>query len=183
MALLLAGLGLIVTRQAARSRANLPQYGMVTTFSFTRSEGGTFTDKDLRGKISVVDFIFTSCGGVCPVMTSKMNEVYRLFQGTDVIQFVSISVDPQNDTPEVLAAYAREHGVNDGRWVFLTGPIEDVVNLTEKGFLLPADNLPGAHTSRFILLDPQGRIRGYYDGTGDMGVLIEHIRQLAKVKT
>lgn len=182
LALGLVVLGLFVTGAALKSRSDLPQYSKVTSFSFSRSDGGTFSDKDLAGKISVVDFMFTKCGGVCPIMTSKMAELYRLFASCDVIQFVSISVDPENDTPAVLAAYARDHGVNDRRWVFLNGPLDQVVNLTQHGFLLPAENLPGAHSSRFILVDRQGWIRGYYDGTGSMDLLADHLKQLAKAK-
>jgi protein SCO1/2 len=183
LAAALVMLGILVTQQASKSRSNLPRYGEVTDFSFARSDGGSFTKQDFQGKISVVDFIFTSCRGVCPAMAGNMSELYRLFAGVAEIQFVSISVDPENDTPEVLSAYARENGVTDQRWLFLRGPIADVSTLCERGFLLPGKDFPSGHSSRFVLVDRQGWIRGYYDGTGDMQLLTEHLRQLAKAKS
>lgn len=176
-------LGMIVTTQAIKSRSDLPRYGKVTAFNFAKADGGSFSDRDLKGKISVVDFIYTGCGDLCPMMTQRMTELYRLYAGSQVVQFVSITVDPEHDTPEVLSAYAKETGVTDSRWVFLTGPQAEVANLSEHGFLLSAQDLPEGHSKQFILLDRQGWIRGYYDGTGNMAVLADHIKMLAKAKS
>jgi protein SCO1 len=175
--------GFLVTRQALKSRSDLPKYNKVTRFSFTRSDGGAFTDQDFGGKISVVDFIFTNCGSICPTMTGNMTKLYRQFGSSEAVQFVSISVDPENDTPEVLAAYAKDHGVTGPHWVFLNGPLPEVVNLSEHGFLLPGSDLPGGHSSRFVLVDRAGWIRGYYDGLGDMTLLADHVQQLVKEKS
>jgi protein SCO1/2 len=92
-----------------------------------------------------------------------MQELYESFRGSDDVRFLSISVDPERDTLEVLRDYADSLGVDDERWLFARGPIEDVVALSEKGFLLAAANLPMGHSTRFALVDRDGGIRGYYD--------------------
>jgi len=118
----------------------------------------------MLGHITIVDFFFTSCPGVCPVLNGNMAELYRTLKGSDQVHFLSISVDPANDSLPALRAYAKEMGVDDNRWVFLRAPLPDVKQLCEQGFMLPADELPMGHTTRFTLVDAKGRIRGYYDG-------------------
>ncbi len=183
IALVLVLAALFVLQRAEKSRAELPIIAAVPPFQFTESSGRSFGRQDLQGKISVVDFIFTRCQTICPDMAQRMSALYHAFQGNDGIQFVSISVDPEYDTPEVLRQYALEHGVTDDRWVFLHGPINEVTSLCERGFLLPADNLPADHSGRFILVDRQGQIRGYYDFDDDsaQALLKTHISQLYKI--
>ncbi len=144
------------------SRPALPQYGEVPQFQFEESRGFAFGSSDMQGKINVVDFIFTSCQSACPVMSARMAELYRRFQHDDRIQFVSISVDPENDTAEVLQAYAERYGVSDRRWVFLRAGADSVKWLAEKGFKV-SGGPPMMHSTKFILVDAAGRIRGYYD--------------------
>jgi protein SCO1/2 len=144
--------------------------GQLPDFNFVESTGRPFGLNELKGKINVVDFIFTSCPMICPVMSGKMAQLYRDFADKPQVRFVSITVDPETDTLPVLQAYAKSHGVTDNRWVFLRGPIEDIVSLSEKGFMLAADRLPGGHSTRFILVDDQGGIRGYYDSYDDLSL-------------
>jgi protein SCO1/2 len=171
-----------VINQADKSRSNLPFYGEVPVFEFTERRGETFNQADFLGKISIVDFIFTRCQGACPIMARAMRPLYQLYEGYDAIQFVSISVDPEYDTPEVLSEYAIRQGVTDNRWVFLNGQLQEVVRVSEEGFLLPADQLPMGHSTRFVLVDQKGQIRGYYDSysQASMDVLKIHIRALYK---
>jgi len=180
MALALALLAAVVLRQADRSRSDLPDFGAVPAFELERYDGGTFTPADLLGKISVVDFIFTRCPNVCPVMATQYRNHYATFREAPEVQFVSITVDPDYDTPEVLARYAKRQGVTDGRWVFLRGPIAEVIRLSEQGFLLPAEDLPMGHSAKFALVDRQGRIRGYYDHDSEAAqeLLKTHITEL-----
>jgi len=96
-----------------------------------------------------------------------MAVLYQAFAADTDVRFISITVDPQNDSLPVLRAYAKDHGVTDNRWVFLRAPIEEVIALSEKGFMLAADRLPGGHTTRFILVDNHGNIRGYYESGDD----------------
>ena len=122
---------------------------------------------DLHGKVAIYDFIFTSCRGMCPTMTKTMQELYEGTPEGWPVRFVSISVDPVHDTPAVLAAYAKPFRRNK-RWLFLTGNRDDIIRLSVDGFKLAA-GAPGSpqepilHSSRFVLVDRNGWIRGYYD--------------------
>lgn len=148
----------------------LPVIGTVPDFSLVSSERETIERNDLLGHPWVVDLMFTSCAGVCPRMTTEMA---RLESGAGDIpeaKFVSISVDPERDTPEVLAAYAKKLGVGSERWFFLTGSQEEVHALASAGLYLPTEQGDPdqgqeavIHSSRFVLIDREGRIRGYYD--------------------
>ncbi len=183
LAMLFLGLvGLLVIRRAETSQHALPVLGEVPEFNSIKQDGSPFGLSELKGHLSVVDFIFTTCPGVCPVMGANMVGLYRQFEGVEALQFVSISVDPARDSLSVLREYAEGFGVNDDRWVFLWMPVEDVVRLSEDGFALAADDLPMGHSSRFVLVDREGKIRGYYDGTDEDSVkkLAEDIVRLSK---
>jgi protein SCO1/2 len=178
---LMALLAFAVNWWAEASRGTLPVLGEVPAFELIDQNGQAFGRSDLSGKINIVDFFFTSCKAVCPVMNGNMAELYRSLDGTDQIRIVSVSVDPERDSLPVLRAYADSVGVGDNRWIFLRGPMDEVVQLCEKGFMLPAQGLPMGHTTRFALVDSQGRIRGYYDGMNRSSVakLREDLRLLA----
>jgi protein SCO1 len=123
----------------------------------------------MKEHVTVYDFIFTNCTGICPIMTNNMRELTAKIDSKAPVRFVTISVDPERDTPEVLAAYAARVR-NDSRWTFLTGDREEIVNLSVQGFKLAAgDPMPGGepllHSSRFAVADRNGVIRGYYDAT------------------
>jgi len=181
--LVLGTLAVVVVNQANLSRSRIPVLGELGDFQLIESKSGEAIGPiDLRGKICVYDFIFTSCKGPCPVMAVNMGDLYRLYKGSDRIQFVSISVDPERDTLEALNEYARLRGVDDDGWIFLRGPIDTVAEICEKQFMLSADDLPGGHTTKFILVDHLGRIRSYHDGLSEssMETLENNIRQLAK---
>lgn len=180
--LLMTLVAAFVIHRANHSRAATEIYGEAPEFNFTDQDGLPSGRNDLTGKISVVDFIFTSCPGICPVMSAKMSMLYKLFEKAPMVQFVSISVDPATDTQPVMKKYLDSHGVTDRRWVFLRAPIEEVIQLSEKGFMLAADNLPTMHSAKFVLVDHNGGIRGYYESKNDESIktLIEHIRQLGK---
>lgn len=179
---LLAVIAALVINQAESSRANLPILCQVPPFTLTERSGNPLTVGDLKGRIQIVDFIFTNCPGVCPVMTANMAELYRLYASSDKVHFLSISVDPDRDSLAVLRRYATDHGVTDKRWLFARGPLTDIAQLLEKGFLLAADDLPTGHPSRFILVDDNGRIRGYYSGDDQesLSALKTHVRVLAR---
>ena len=173
-----AGAVYMISRQKD-VRHELPVLGAVPSFTFSECRGGEVTDQNLQGKITVLDFIFTRCKSACPVMSGKMLQLYNLFRSSDRVQLISISVDPDYDTPEVLQRYAEKLGVTDLRWLFLRGPIEDVKRLSEEGFKLSGE-FPGMHSTKLILIDERGRIRGYYDPYDNISMhkLKTHIRQL-----
>lgn len=181
--LVLGTLAVAVVNQANKSRSRIPVIGELGEFELIESKSAEpVGPADLRGKICVYDFIFTNCQGPCPVMAVNMGELYRMYKGSDKIQFVSISVDPERDTLEALNEYADLQGVDDEAWIFLSGPIDEVSGICEKQFMLSADDLPGGHTTKFILVDHLGRIRSYHDGLSDesMEALQRNIKQLAQ---
>lgn len=171
---------ILVLYQADRARSELPVLGTVGEFTLTDQDGRLFTRDDLLGKISVVEFFFTSCRGPCPTMNGYFADLYRAFEPAENVQFVSFSVDPETDSVAALKAYADGFGVDDRRWLFLTGPIDTIAHVCEGYFMLPADDLPGAHSTRFALVDDQGQIRAYYSGVDEasVNVLRSHLRQM-----
>ena len=157
-------------RERGHAIAALPVYGSVPAFSLTDQHGATVTLVSVRGAPWIADFIFTRCGGQCPMMTARMRAIQQRLPAGSRLRLISISVDPQYDTPEVLHRYAKDAGASD-RWLFLTGPQEQIFRLSREGFHLGAEPEGGSaqepiiHSVRLVLVDRQGRIRGYYDGT------------------
>lgn len=142
----------------------------IPEFRFTNQEGKLIGRKEMEGKITIVDFFFTSCPSICPVMSKEMERVNDHFRGEPNVQILSISIDPTYDTPQILKAYAEEHHAIPGKWHFLSGSKEETFQLARCGFVLPALDGNGVpddfvHSDKFILIDDQGRIRGYYSGT------------------
>jgi protein SCO1/2 len=154
---------------ACQPKLDLPPLFPVPNASLVDETGKRVQLDAMKGSVTVYDFIFTSCTGVCPIMTNNMRELTPLVDKKAPVRFVSISVDPARDTPAVLARYAATHR-NDPRWTFLTGDRQTIIDLSVKGFKLVAgDPVPGGeallHSSRFVVADRQGVIRGYYDAT------------------
>jgi protein SCO1 len=157
-------------------RAELPVLGSVGGFSLSDQAGTVTTDATLRGKVWAAAFFFTRCPTICPRITGRMRDLQRAAQSQGVpLQLVSFSVDPENDTPEVLAAYAKRYDVDLTSWRFLTGDLEVVRKTSEQGFKLALDGkpTPGAdhlglfHGSHLVLVDGGGQIRGYYRTSED----------------
>ena len=181
-AVILLGAGASWVIQKANSSYDIPILKPVPEFSFINQDGDPFTEKDLNNKITILDFIFTSCAGPCPIMTHNMTGLYRSFSQVEEVQFVSITVDPDVDTQDILKQYAKINGVNDGRWQFITSNIEAIKDLKKNGFMLYAEELPRGHAIKFVLIDQNGQIRKYFDGTEEasMAVLMKDITNLVK---
>jgi protein SCO1/2 len=169
----------------AGRKTELPVYGALPDFELTERSGEGVNLETLRGKVWVADFIFTHCAGPCPLLSSRMSGLQKAVQDLDGVRLVSFSVDPERDTPEVLAEYAQRYQADAERWLFLTGSKEPLYRLVGEGFRLAvADGGPQAglitHSTRFVLVDQQGRIRGYYDGAdpGAAEALLPDIRTL-----
>jgi len=139
--------------------------GHIEPFQLTDQTGAVFSSKSFAGKYYVTDFIFTSCAGICPVMTGAMAGLYREFGDSDAIRFVSISVDPETDTPEHLAEYGARFGADPAKWKFLTGEMPVIEKLARTQFLQGFGDEPVQHSPRFILVDGHGDIQGFFDGT------------------
>jgi protein SCO1/2 len=143
-------------------------YGAVPSFQLVNQDGERFGSAQLMGKIWIADFIFTACPGPCPMISSRMSELQKPLGKTDV-HLVSFTVDPEKDTPEVLRGYAEKLHAQPKRWDFLTGPKSAIYDLSRNGFKLAAsdseeDGIP-VHSTRLILVDRHGQIRGYYEAT------------------
>ena len=179
-AVILLGAGASWVIQKANSSYDIPILKPVPVFSFINQDGDPFTEKDLNDKITVLDFIFTSCPGPCPIMTQNMTGLYQDFDQVEEVQFVSITVDPDVDTQEILKQYAKINGVKDDRWQFITSSIEAIKDLKKNGFMLYAEELPRGHAIKFVLIDQNGQIRKYFDGTEEasMAVLRKDITNL-----
>ena len=115
-------------------------------------------------------------------MSARMKELYRLYNGSEKVRFVSFSVDPEVDTVPVLQEYATKYGVHDEQWLFVRGPLNEIKILSEQGFSLSLD-MPMGHSTKFVLIDGEGMIRGYYDSFDEdkLTLLREHILALAKL--
>jgi len=181
-AVILLGAGASWVIQKANSSYDIPILKPVPVFSFINQDGDPFTEKDLNDKITVLDFIFTSCPGPCPIMTQNMTSLYQDFDQVEEVQFVSITVDPVVDTQGILKQYAKINGVKDDRWQFITSSIEAIKDLKKNGFMLYAEELPRGHAIKFVLIDQNGQIRKYFDGTEEasMAVLRKDITNLVK---
>ncbi|MCM0059415.1 MAG: SCO family protein [Algoriphagus sp.] len=148
--------------------ANSQHY--IPEFTFTNQDGQPVGRNQMEGKITIVDFFFTSCPSICPVMSKEMERVNDHFREEPMVQILSISIDPTFDTPEILKSYAEKHHAIPGKWQFLSGTKEETFQLARCGFVLPALDGNGVpddfvHSDKFILIDELGRIRGYYSGT------------------
>jgi protein SCO1/2 len=145
-----------------KKQPELPVFGEVPPFRLTDQNGGEVSSEDLRGDVWIADFIFTRCQGPCPVMTRTLGDL----QGDipEEVRFVSFSMDPAYDTPEILKAYGDANGADHARWRFLTGD-RDVIFSIPKTLKLVADDATEGdiiHSSRYLLIDPEGRVRGWY---------------------
>ncbi len=144
-------------------------YWPVSDFALTERNGQTVTLADLKGKVWVADFFYTACPGPCPMLSSRLRDLQKEVGTDDRVRLVSISTDPERDTPAVLRQYAEQFQAND-RWLFLTGSKAAIRDLALTGFKLPFSETPGGpepiiHATRLILVDQTGVIRGLYDGT------------------
>lgn len=146
----------------------LPVLYPVPAETLTDEAGASRALDDFRGRATVYAFIFTRCAGVCPTMMASMKSLAAEVPRGAAVRYALISVDPEYDTPAVLAEYRKKHGVGEG-WVFLTGSREQIARLSIDGFKLAAPRAGGGpdepivHSTKFVLVDKQAMIRGYYD--------------------
>jgi len=169
----------LITGMSTGSEAQLPVLGQVPEFELTSQHDRPVNSSELDGKIWVADLIFTACSGPCLRMTSQMSRVQEGLKEWDGFRMVSISVDPERDTPERLTWYAEQTLADPDVWMFLTGEMDIIRSLAVEGLKLVVEKEEGSagilHSDRFVLVDDAGRIRGYYDGT-DPDAVDEMIR-------
>jgi protein SCO1/2 len=161
----------------------------IADFKLINQLGDTITLKNLEGKIYVADFFFTTCPTICPKMSDQMYRVYQKYKDNPDVLILSHTVMPEVDSVPVLKAYAEKYGADANKWIFLTGPKEEIYQLARKSYFAVISEGDGGvsdfiHTENFILVDKQKRIRGFYDGTSkeDVDRLIKEISYLLKEK-
>ena len=159
-----------VTMIAVRGNARaLPALSAVPDFALTEAAGGSLRRADLAGKVWIASFIFTRCAEVCPAMMRQEARLQKELPVRDDLWVVSFSVDPDYDTPVGLTQYAGSFGVERSRWLLLTGDKKQMFSLAMDGFRLSAaeaaDEMPILHSTKLVLVDRRGAIRGYYDST------------------
>ena len=142
----------------------------VKDFNLINQNGETISSINYENKIYVVDFFFTKCPGICPIMTDNMLQIQNEFIDNNDILLLSLSVTPEIDSVDVLKKYAIEKGVNDSKWNITTGSKKHIYNLARKSYFAVVDQGDGdlqdfIHTPNFILVDKKKQIRGVYDGT------------------
>jgi protein SCO1/2 len=158
---------LLIPLAGCRQLTPLPVYWQVPAFQLTAQSGQPFDSKSLEGSVWVADFIYTTCPGPCPRMSAQMRGVQTAIASMPGVKLVSFTVDPNHDTPAVLAAYAARYHAEAGRWFFLTGGRAALETLCRNGFKLGGVDGTLVHSTRFVLLDRQSRVRGFYNASGD----------------
>ena len=163
----------------------ISKYHTIADFSFTNQNGKIITQKDYEGKIYVADFFFTTCGSICPKMTTNLAEVQKAFVNNPKVMLLSHTVFPETDSVSVLKEYAKKNGVIDSKWNLVTGDKKQIYTLARKSYLAvklgkPEELYDMVHTENFVLVDSKRRVRGFYDGTKkeDIERLIDDINFL-----
>lgn len=189
----LATVFVIVTRDDVQKPEKLPILGAnsghhIQPFSFINQEGDTTTLEDVKGKILVVEYFFTTCKGICPKMNENMSKVYQAYRGNSDIMILSHTVDPLKDTVEAMKAYSLRFDADPDQWLFLTGDKKELYDIARYSYLVTASDDTATvdiqsdfiHTDRFMLVDKDGYIRGSYIGTdeGEVNQLIGDIQKL-----
>ncbi len=153
-------------------KVKMPVLSYVQPFSFTNQDGAAVTDKNLLNKITVVEYFFTTCKGICPKLNTNMKQVYEIYKNEPDFQILSHTCNPDTDSVSVLKHYSDSLQVNTQKWIFLTGRKDSLYQMARGSYLLddPKNNVEKIedqfiHTQFFALVDRQGKVRGkIYDG-------------------
>ena len=163
----------------------LARYGPAPDFSLVERSGRPVSAGDLRGRVWIADFIYTQCRDTCPLQSRAMAALRTDLKGYGDLRSVSISVDPLTDTPALLSRYADRYGADPERWLFLTGELGEIRRIVQDGFRLSAAPVDGHthdpvvfHSTRFVLVDRDGIIRGYYESRDPRA--LERLRRNAR---
>ncbi len=191
-ALLLAGFYYFLFKGTDNWKVQLPVLSYVQPFHFTNQDGNSFTDKELLNKITVVEYFFTTCKGICPKLNTNMKDIYAIYKNDADFQIVSHTCNPSTDSVPVLKKYADSLGVDTKKWIFLTGRKDSLYQMARGSYLLddPKNNVEKIedqfiHTQFFALVDRKGKVRGkIYDGLKSLEIeqLKQDIAKLLKDK-
>lgn len=164
--------------------APLAQHFALPDFDLVERSGQPLRRADLGGKVWIADFFYSTCPGPCPMLSSRLSDVQKALGNAPEVRLVSISVDPEKDTPEVLKLYAQRFQASE-RWLFATGDKAHIYALARDGFKLPIADAPAeggviTHSTRLVLVDRSGTVRGFYDG-GTESSVGEIVRDVGKL--
>ncbi len=185
-------LALVNADEQAETSESLQRFDLLPVFELTDQSGNPFGLNDLRGKVWIVDTIFTRCSAICPTLTSGMRDIQAVIKNDGIlsaeVQLVSISLDGGHDSPEILRQFAQRYKADPAQWKFLTGEQDVVWPLVEGGLKLPVeagppgDELNILHSGNLVLIDRTGVIRGYYNGLSEAGriQLLADLRRLVQ---
>jgi protein SCO1 len=190
--LLLAAFYYFLFKGTDNWKVQLPVLSYVQPFHFTNQDGQAFSDKELLNKITVVEYFFTTCKGICPKLNTNMKEIYGIYKTNPDFQIVSHTCNPDTDSVPVLKRYADSLGVDTKKWIFLTGRKDSLYLMARGSYLLddPKNNVEKIedqfiHTQFFALIDREGKVRGkIYDGlkTFEIEQLKQDLSRLLKDK-
>jgi protein SCO1 len=170
-------------------KSHYPPISVIKPFSFTNQDGVVCTEKTVAGKVYVVDYFFTTCTNICPVIHTQMKRVYERFRNEPRFLILSHTSDPRHDSPERLKRYADSMGVAVSKWIFLTGRKDSLYNQARFSYMIddPKNNLKNPdedflHTQFFALVNKKGQVVKIYDGLKEKEVdkLIKDAEQLLK---
>ena len=153
---------------------HVKRYHRISSFSLKNQNGETITEKNYDNKIYVADFFFTTCPGICIDMTRNMLKIQKKIIDNPDIMLLSFSVTPKIDSVAQLKKYALEKGINDSKWNLLTGDKKQIYRLARESYFVVKEGQginSMIHTENFVLIDPDKRIRGFYDGTDDEEII------------
>ena len=167
------------------SETRLPVLGNIEPFELLDSQKEEFSSGDLEGKIWLVNFFFTNCPGICPLMTSKIAKIHREFEAEQNLKIVSITLDPMRDGPTALRAYAEKYKADTSRWHFLTGSNDVVEDVLLNKFKMKVEEVSVSHTDNVFLVDQELNIRGRFSGLKkeELLKLRGAVKELLKEKT
>lgn len=164
---LVAGAFLARLQFGEHSSDHLPTYGTIPAFSLQDATGGAFQSESMRGKVWTLNFFFTSCPAVCPAVMGRLSSIGITQRTDESFRLVSITVDPETDDAETLQKYGERLGADGMQWLFLTGELDAIRALRANSLKLDSGEEVDLHTTRVLLIDKQGQIRGFYQGVED----------------
>ena len=187
--------GYFIITENTIKESSLPVYGQrnddstdhkIANFRLMDQDGKMITQDEFKKKIYVADFFFTTCQGICPKMSDQMERIAEAYKKSPDVLILSHTVKPEEDSVPVLKEYSRLHNADSSKWFFVTGSKYEINRLAHASYYLGGESVNDSsdfvHTQFFALIDPQKRIRGYYDGTdsSEVNKLIQDIAILQK---
>jgi protein SCO1/2 len=163
--LLFLSSGAIISCKKAE-KSSLPVIKAAPQFFAESADNKPFQSKNLQGSVWVVYFFFSSCSGPCPILNQRVADVQKDLP-TENLHFVGISVDPETDTPAILNTFGKRYNRNPSRWSMVRVSEDSLASVAATGFMLGSPEDPALHSTRLVVVDKQGQIRGFYDGMDD----------------